>query len=145
MIGMIFLTAAAAVWGTIKFAIPNLKDSLVNIVTRLTSIEATLSNAIPRAEFDQEIQKINQSRHQHRLTCQGSLQARIEELSGNLKEFDGKRERARAEAVSRADFEAYKKSVKSDMGVLFKKMDTGQELLARLDERIQIFIKSNGA
>jgi len=144
MIGVIFLTAGAAVWGTIKFAIPNFKDSLGNIVVRLTSIEATLSNAIPRAEFDQEMTRINQSRHQHRISCQGTLQARIEQLSGNLKEFDGKRERARAEAVSRSDFESYKKSVKSDMNVMFKKMDTGQELLARLDERIQIFITSNG-
>lgn len=145
LIGIIILTAGGAVWGTFKFAIPNLKDNLGNIVIRLTAIESKIGTAITRDDFDQEIERINLSRHHHRVSCQGTLQARIEQLSGNLKEFDGKRERARAEAVSRADFEAYKQSVKSDMGVLFKKMDAGQELLARLDERIQIFIKSNGA
>lgn len=145
MIGVIFITAAAAVWGTMKFAIPNFKDSLGTILIRLTAIEGKIGQSISRSDFDNEISRINQSRQAHRLTCQASLQTRIEELSAGLKEFDNKRERARTEIVTKAEFDEHKKNVKSDMGVLFKKMDTGQELLARLDERIQIFIKSNGA
>ena len=144
LIGVLFITSAAAVWGTIRFAIPNLKESLGNIIKRLTAIEEKIGNAITRADFDQEIERINLSRQHHRISCQGTLQARIEELSTGLKEFDNKRERARTEIVTKAEFDEHKKNVKADMGVLFKKMDIGQELLARLDERIQLFIKSNG-
>jgi len=145
LIGVIFLTAAAAVWGTIRFAIPNLKESLGNIVTRLTAIEGKIGNSISRQDFDKEIKRINESRTSHRFTCQQTLSGRIQELKDDLKGFDHKRDSARTEIVSRADFEAHKKAVKDDMDILFKKMDAGQVLLARLDERIQIFINANGS
>jgi len=144
LIGVIFLTAVVAVWGTIRFAIPNLKESLSKVVKRMNQLERSEPKHMTRDDFDNEIQRINQSRMQHRLSCQAQLGARIEELKADLKVFDRCREDAKREMITRADFEEHKRSTKEDMSILFDKVDKGQQLLARLDERIKIFITNNG-
>jgi len=129
LIGIIIVVAGGAVWGTIKFAIPNLKEGLAKTVSKV--------------EFDKEIKRMDEQFVSHQGSCQSMLIGRIDEVRTDLKGMDKLRERARLETVSRGDFEDYKNAIKSEVTLLAKKMDKGQELLTRLDERVLLLLKAN--
>ena len=91
----------------------------------------------------------------HRTHCQALVCDRIDTVRDDLKGMDQSRERARnarifawdefkKEIVPRNDFNEYKDEMKGHVTAIEVKMDRQSELLARLDERIKIFIKSNG-
>jgi hypothetical protein len=128
LIGIIVITAGGAVWGTIKFAIPNLKEGLGKV----------------QKEFAKEIERIDGNCLAHRESCQALLCGRIDEIKIDLKGMDRLRERARLQTVSRGDFEDYKEAMKAEVKILAIKMDKGAELLTRLDERVLMLLKANG-
>lgn len=144
LIGIIIVVAGGAVWGTIKFAIPNLKESLGRINKRQIGLEHRMEKSVTQAQFNKEIERIDFNCAEHRETCQALLCGRIEEVRGDLKGMDRLRERARLETVSRGDFEDYKDAMKAEARLLNTKIDRGQELLTRLDERVLMLLKANG-
>jgi hypothetical protein len=144
LIGIIIVVAGGAVWGTIKFAIPNLKEGLGKINKRLIGMEHKMNKVVTNPAFEKEINRLDEQLTTHQGSCQVMLVGRIDEVRTDLKGMDRLRERARLETVSRGDFEEYKEAIKADINILAKKMDAGQELLTRLDERVLMLLKANG-
>jgi hypothetical protein len=144
LIGIIIVVSGGAVWGTIKFAIPNLKEGLGKINKRLVGMEHKMDKVVTNPVFEKEIHRLDEQLTAHQGSCQVMLIGRIDEVRTDLKGMDRLRERARLETVSRGDFEEYKDSIKADVSILAKKMDAGQELLTRLDERVLMLLKANG-
>jgi len=144
LIGIIIVVAGGAVWGTIKFAIPNLKEGLGKINKRQIGLEHKVEKAVSQVDFQKEITRLDDQLVAHQGVCQSMLIGRIDEVRHDLKGMDRLRERARLETVSRGDFEDYKDAIKKDVNLLAKKMDAGQTLLTRLDERVLMLLKKNG-
>lgn len=153
LIAVMILTAAAVVWGTIKFAIPNLKDGLSNVSRKMQALEADM---IPKSRFETEFERLEAQFQDHKITCQRIVCGRIDEIRVDLKGMDDKRERARnariqawdqfkKEMVPRGDFIDYKGEMTKHVSSIEGKIDRSTELLARLDERVLALLKLNGA
>ena len=143
-IGLIIITAAAAVLSTIKFAIPNLRESLGKLSRRVKELEDKMPRLITQSIFDKEVGRLDQNCQTHRTACQALLCDRLDDVRVDLKNMDGKRERARDETVPKADFEHYKQEMKGHVRSIEAKIDGQGHLLTRLDERVGILLKKNG-
>lgn len=143
-IGIIIITAAATVVGTIKFAIPNLKESLGNLARRLKELEDKVPGYVTIKHFKQEIGRLDHNCEAHRNSCQALICGRLDDVRGDLKSMDGKRERAREDTVPKGDFEHYKQEMKGHVRSIEHKIDSQGELLTRLDERVGMLLKRNG-
>lgn len=155
-IGIIIVTVAGAVFGTIKFAIPNLKDNLGKLSRRLKELEDKVPNLVKAQEFERVTIRLDENCKTHRTHCQALVCGRIDDVRGDLKAMDTKRERARStrttawdtfksEIVPRAEFNEHKTEMKSEVHSIGVKIDAQGLLLARLDERIAQLVKVNGA
>jgi hypothetical protein len=144
-IGIIIVTSAGAVFGTIKFAIPHLKDGLGRLGKRIGAAEVKMESLVKTHVFEKEIQRMEGMCENHRLACQTLLCSRIKDVRGDLKTMDEKRESARIGAVPRQDFEQYKTQMQRDVRAIEKKIDNQNNLLTRLDERVYALLKkANG-
>jgi len=153
LIASLVLSAAGVVWGTIKFVIPNLKDSLVTVSKRVANLEG---DAVSKSSFKTEMERLEQQYQDHKIVCQRIVCGRIDEIREDLKGMDDKRERARnariqawdqfkKEMVPRGDFIDYKGEMTNHVSSIEGKIDRSSELLARLDERVLALLKMNGA
>ena len=154
-IGIVGIVAAAAVLGTVRYAIPNLKENLSKHARRLKELEDKLPTLVTLESFEAVTGRLDENCATHRTHCQALVCDRIDTVRDDLKGMDQSRERARnarifawdefkKEIVPRNDFNEYKDEMKGHVTAIEVKMDRQSELLARLDERIKIFIKSNG-
>ena len=143
-IGLIIVTAAATVLGTIKFAIPNLRENLGKLARRVKALEDKVPEYVTIKTFKQEIGRLDHNCEAHRNACQALICGRLDDVRGDLKTMDTKRERAREETVPKSDFEHYKQEMKGHVRSIEHKIDSQGELLTRLDERVGMLLKKNG-
>lgn len=143
-IGLVIITAAGAVWGTIKFAIPNLKDGLGTLGRRLLQIEGIMPDLIHREDLDKEIGRIDRDFAAHTQSCQRMVCGRIDELKGDLKVMDGKREKAKGDAISQTTFDRYQGTMDNNLEKMTTELKDQGKLLTRLDERVLMLLQANG-
>lgn len=136
-IGVIIVTAAGAVFGAIKWAIPA-------VTRRLKVLEDTMPKFVSQEEFEKVTGQLDSNCKVHRKACQALLCSRIDDVRGDLKTMDDKREAARFQAVPRSDFDQYKKEMKRHVISIESKINSQGDLLTRLDERVGLLLKANG-
>lgn len=143
-IGAIVVVAGGTVLGTIKFVIPNLKDGLGKLSRKLEVLEDKMVALVDKDSFDKEITRLDEACSDHRAGCQALLCGRIDDVRGDLRVMDDKRENAKGEAVPREDFDQYKKEMKALVGQVQSELKGQSTLLTRLDERVLLLLSANG-
>jgi len=136
-----FLAAAAAVWGTIRFAIPNLRDGIGHLSVKMQTLEG---NSMTTSQFKTEFERLESQFQDHKITCQRIVCGRIDEIKVDLRDMDKRRETARKEMVPLHDFDVYKDSMQRHVVSISTKLDRQSDLLSRLDERVLTLLKANG-